>query len=67
MSDEKKVEDGWRVLNIGGVSPNTRSYNLKELCPAWTGRVSEEARAEIRANEERAAKVLTTSHLFLFK
>lgn len=68
-ADDEKVNEQatavWRVLTIGGVSPNRRSINLKAL--GFEYRVSDEALAEIRANEERAAKVLTTAHKYLFR
>lgn len=55
-----------RILNIGGVVKTGRAFKLKDICPEWTGRVSDEARAEIEANERRAARVIQTAHLFWF-
>lgn len=57
----------WRVLELGGKIEQGRAINLRELCPEWDGRVSEKARAEIEANERRAARVLQTAHLFWFR
>lgn len=54
-----------RVLNLGGVAKPSRRINLADL--GFVGRVSDEARAEIEANERRAARVLTTAHRFLFR
>lgn len=55
---------GWRELKIGGDIPEGRCINLRDL--GFVGRVSDEARAEIRANERRAQRVLTTAHLYWF-
>ena len=56
-----------RVLKLGGDIKPARAINLREVCPEWDGRVSEKARAEIEANERRAARVLQTAHLFWFR
>lgn len=53
-----------RVLKLGGVKLNTRSINLADL--GFVGRVSDEARAQIRADERRAMRVLSTAHLYWF-
>ncbi len=42
-----------------------RIINLADL--GFRYRVSDAARAEIEACERRAAKVITTAHLFLFR
>lgn len=41
-----------------------RVINLRDL--GFVYRVSDEARAEIEANERRAMRVLTTAHLYWF-
>lgn len=56
----------FRVLNLGGDVKRGRAINLRELCPEWTGRVSDEARAEIEAAERRAYRVIQTAHLYRF-
>jgi hypothetical protein len=55
-----------RELNLGGGEPidESRRINLRAL--GFEGRVSDEARAEIRANERRAMRVLATAHLYWF-
>jgi hypothetical protein len=53
-----------RELNLGGVTVEHRHLNLADV--GFCGRVSDEARAEIRANERRAARVLQTAHLYWF-
>jgi hypothetical protein len=55
-----------RVLNLGPRPlPESRRINLRDL--GFVGRVSDEARAQIEANERRAARVLITAHLYLFR
>lgn len=41
------------------------SINLRDL--GFVGRVSDEARAEIEANERRAARVIQTAHRYWFR
>lgn len=53
-----------RVLTLGGVTNRPPTINLRDL--GFVGSVSEEARAEIRANERRALLVLTTAHRYWF-
>lgn len=53
-----------RVINLGGGSAGPPSIDLREL--GFVGRVSDEARAEILANERRARRVLSTAHLYWF-
>lgn len=59
-------EAGWRELNLGGGPPidESRYINLRDL--GFVGRVSDAARAEIRANERRAQRVLSTAHWYWF-
>lgn len=54
-----------REIRLGGVKPERRGIDLADL--GFVYRVSDEARAEIAANERRAARVLTTAHLYLFR
>jgi len=56
-----------RILTLGGVKPNERRINLREICPEWTGCVSDEARAEIEANRCRAFRVIQTADQFWFR
>lgn len=53
-----------RQLKLGGDLDENRSISLSEL--GFTYRVSEQARAEIEANERRARRVLETAHLYWF-
>lgn len=54
-----------RELILGGIKlDESEAINLRDL--GFVGTVSEEARAEIKRNEKRAARVLTTSHLYWF-
>ena len=54
-----------RVLTLGGVKDDSRRINLKDL--GFVGNVSDQARAEILANERRAAMVITTAERFWFR
>ena len=55
-----------RELNIGGITiDDSKRINLADL--GFHYRVSDEARKEIAANERRAAKVLSTAHLYWFR
>ncbi|WP_395443534.1 hypothetical protein [Caulobacter sp. UC70_42] len=56
----------FRVLKLGGDIKPGRVIDLRKVCPEWDGRVSDKARAEIEANDRRAARVLQTAHLFWF-
>jgi hypothetical protein len=55
-----------RELNIGGGPPidDSRRLDLRDV--GFTYRVSDEARAEIAANERRAMRVLATAHKYWF-
>jgi hypothetical protein len=53
-----------REIVLGGVRLNERRIDLREL--GFVGYVSDEALAEIAANERRAARVITTAHRYLF-
>lgn len=53
-----------RVLVLGGVKPNTRVIDLRDL--GFVGHVSEEARAEIKAAERRSMIGLSTARRFWF-
>ena len=53
-----------KTIQLGGPRSAPRSINLRDL--GFVGTVSEEAREEIRRAERRAARVLTTSHLYTF-
>lgn len=53
-----------RVLKIGPPRPEPKSLDLREI--GWTYRVSDEARAQIKADERRARRVLETAHLYWF-
>lgn len=55
---------GVRELKLGGDIPTGRIINLSSL--GFAGRVSDQARAEINANERRAARVLATAHRYWF-
>ncbi len=54
-----------REIKLGGVEPDERGINLRDL--GFVGHVSPEARAEIEAAERRAVRVLTTAHRYLFR
>lgn len=56
-----------RELNLGGGEPidESRHINLRDL--GFEYRVSDEARAEIEANERRAMRVLQTAHRYWFR
>ncbi len=63
--DHAQAGGGVRELNLGGRSvAGERGIDLRDL--GFVGAVSEEARSEIRANERRAARVLSTAHLYWF-
>ena len=51
-----------RIINLGGVIPTERRIDLRDL--GFEYRVSDEARAEIEANERRALRVLQTAHRY---
>ena len=53
-----------KMLRIGPEVPALRRINLRDL--GFVGRVSDEARAEIEANERRAQRVISTAHLYWF-
>lgn len=53
-----------RELILGGVPPTAPRINLRDL--GFVYRVSDEALAAIRRNEDRAAMVLKTADQFLF-
>ena len=54
-----------RILNLGGVKPNERRINLRDM--GFEGRVSDKARAEIEANRRRAFRVIQTADRFWFR
>ena len=54
-----------RELRLGSAFPPERRINLRDL--GFVGSVSDEARAEIEANERRAARVLQTAHRYWFR
>lgn len=54
-----------RIINLGGVPPNTRVIDLRKL--GFEYRVSDEARAEIEAAERRSTRVIQTAHRFWFR
>ncbi len=60
----KQAVGGVRVLSVGGQRPPQRVINLRDL--GFVGTVSDEARAQIRANERRAQRVLATANLYWF-
>jgi hypothetical protein len=47
-----------------GARPRRRGIDLRQL--GFVGSVSPQARAEIKANERRAVRVLATAHLYWF-
>jgi hypothetical protein len=53
-----------RELKLGGATTLGPRINLRDL--GFVYRVSDEALAEIRANERRAMLVLTTAHRYWF-
>jgi hypothetical protein len=64
MSEEHSDAPSMRVLTFGGIKTERHTINLRDL--GFVGRVSEAARAEIKANARRAQRVLTTAHLYWF-
>lgn len=54
-----------RELQIGGPRKPARRIDLRDF--GFVYRVSPEARAEIEANERRAALVISTAHRFWFR
>jgi hypothetical protein len=54
-----------REIKLGGEFPEPCRINLRDL--GFEFRVSEEARAEIEANERRAARVIQTAHRWWFR
>ena len=52
-------------LRLGGVAPLRTVINLADL--GFVYRVSDQARAEIDANERRPARALQTAHQYLFR
>ena len=61
--DAEEIRTELRELLLGGHARMT-GVNLRDL--GFIGRVSDEARAEIAANERRALNVITTAHLYWF-
>lgn len=53
-----------REIILGGIKPERRGINLRDL--GFVYHVSDEALAEIKACERRAARGIQTAHLYLF-
>lgn len=56
-----------KTINLGGIKPGALGKPIDLADLGFVFRVSDEARAEIEANERRAAKVLATAERYWFR